>query len=62
MDEQAQWDTDQYNRKTEQNVGRAAEMAVLVQDYLQFQTQSFKDISNNPSIRKPIRPSTNRCR
>lgn len=43
MDEQAQWDTDQYNRKTEQNVGRAAEMAVLVQDYLQFQTQSFKD-------------------
>ena len=43
MDEQAQLEADQSNRKTEQNVARAAVMATLVQDYLQFQTQSFKD-------------------
>ena len=43
MDEQAQLEADQSNRKTEQNVARAAVMATLLQDYLQFQTQSFKD-------------------
>ena len=43
MDEQAQLEADQSNRKTEQNVARAAMMATLLQDYIQFQTQSFKD-------------------